>query len=244
MGDELTRSLPILMTDESVRAILARAKNQTRRILAPQPVLAERGSWLWSKGKRDAQWAPDVRNPESMLGHCRYRVGDELWVKEAWASNKPNFVAYAATGEAGTWASTNGGDRFWMHHGWISNQLSTLDKVGRFFTLAKYGGKWRSPMFMPRWAARLFLRVDWCRVERLQDVTEADAMAEGVGPMFTCDASFLRGAPITSPSTYRTGYRVAWDDINRERAPWDANPWVQVVGFTPLETDHEDEARS
>jgi hypothetical protein len=76
---------------------------------------------------------------------------------------------------------------------------------------------WRSPIHMPRWACRLVLGVMIVRIERLQDITEADAIAEG----FVADGN----------ECAKGHFANAWEDINGKRAPWDSDPWVWVVGF-------------
>jgi hypothetical protein len=79
--------------------------------------------------------------------------------------------------------------------------------------------KWKPSIFMPRAACRLRLEVTGVRVERLQAITEADAVAEGIGE------------PPWPGGTAAERYGVLWDSINAERAPWESNPWVWVVEF-------------
>jgi hypothetical protein len=80
-------------------------------------------------------------------------------------------------------------------------------------------------MFMPRWASRITLEVTGVRVERLQDISEADAKAEG--------AELSEGGPCPEPEfqSHTLGYWRLWDSINGPGA-WGANPWVWVVEFT------------
>jgi hypothetical protein len=77
---------------------------------------------------------------------------------------------------------------------------------------------------MPRWASRITLEITDIRVERLQDITEEDAEAEG---------SKLDGG--TAPEicyTYRYGFSKLWDSLNAKRGfSWESNPWVWVIGF-------------
>ena len=87
------------------------------------------------------------------------------------------------------------------------------------------GCKWRPSIFMPRWACRIVLEVTSVRVEALQDITEADARAEGVEPR---TAGQDESGPI---KTHRTGFVYLWQQINGERANWLSNPWVWVVSF-------------
>ncbi|MFM0375171.1 hypothetical protein [Paraburkholderia aspalathi] len=87
-------------------------------------------------------------------------------------------------------------------------------------------GDWRPSIHMPRWACRLELEITNVRVERLQDISEADAIAEGVnaGPW-----EYDNGE---GTETARESFHCLWDSPNAARGcGWDANPWVWVVGF-------------
>lgn len=105
---------------------------------------------------------------------------------------------------------------------------------------AAYGGAksehWRPSIYMPRWASRITLEVTEVRVERLQDISEEDAQAEGVE---RCDGFPLSlgypageddGKCVLYPSAVRA-FSVLWDSLNHERAPWRSNPWVWVIRF-------------
>jgi hypothetical protein len=88
-----------------------------------------------------------------------------------------------------------------------------------------WAGKGRPSIHMPRFASRTNLEVSSIRVERLQDITEADAEAEGV--------DFLRHVPDADETlSARDLYRILWDSINDARGyGWNTNPWVWVVDF-------------
>ena len=78
--------------------------------------------------------------------------------------------------------------------------------------------KWKSPLFMPQWAARDFLKIESVRAERLQEITEEDAKAEGVQyPAGECLA----------------GYAILWDSINPDH-PWASNPWIFRYQFSKV----------
>jgi len=135
-------------------------------------------------------------------GPCPYGVpGDRLIVKEAyrfpadWDEHKPADV-FAGTP---VWYEADG-----------------------FFPALDGWGKLRPSMFMPLKCSRLTLAIKSVRVERLQEITEEDARAEGCG---------IELEPHqTHPYTARNGFMRVWDAING-RESWDANPWVWVVGF-------------
>ena len=88
--------------------------------------------------------------------------------------------------------------------------------------------KWTPSIHMPRWASRLTLEIVNVRVERLQEISEADAKAEGDKNPF--DGHLHNdGTPIESSAVLR--FKCLWDSINAKRAPWASNPWVWVVEF-------------
>ena len=83
-------------------------------------------------------------------------------------------------------------------------------------------GKKRSPLFMPKWAARIWLEVTDIRVERLQDISEEDAIREGIG-------NWIQVQVDTEPSVV---FKDMWDSINAKRGySWESNPWVFVYDF-------------
>jgi hypothetical protein len=80
---------------------------------------------------------------------------------------------------------------------------------------------------MPRVACRLVLEVTEVRVQRLQEISQADAQAEGPEPV-----DITRGAWVgVSGRDYIWPFKQLWDSINAKRAPWASNPWVWVVSF-------------
>lgn len=184
---------PILFSGPMVRALLAGTKTQTRRTLNPQPELAD-GSWRVRWGSVNRVWQ-DGLNPAITPNWLRIAVGDRLYVREHWR-----------TGGANDHLAPRDLPPEWAHP--IEYLADGTDiRNGRF----------RQGMHMPRWASRLTLTVSDVRVERLQDCTEADAIAEGVS------------ASDHWPATM--AYRDLWDRINGPGA-WDTNPWVAAYSFT------------
>lgn len=155
-----TKSRPIIFSGPMVGAILDGKKTQTRRIVNPQPVTAcpsiricDHG-YLWDE--RDRQ----LFKP-SKTGHA-YRsmlAGDTLWVREAW-------TPMGDSRPSGYWSDPPWKGRNYFYA--ADNNKPT------------WAGKWRPSIHMPRSACRLFLRIDSVKVERLQDISEADAIAEGL----------------------------------------------------------------
>ena len=92
--------------------------------------------------------------------------------------------------------------------------------------------RWRNPLFMPRWASRITLELAEVRVQRLQEISEDDARAEGCK---RSDAAVViqAGTGLVHDLSYtaRGAYAVRWDEINFKRAPWSSNPWIWALTF-------------
>ena len=214
---------PMLFSAPMVRAILAGTKTQTRRVVKP-------GSW--NPAASDYTGAVRVgQSSDSRIGlqayfehrdsetwhetRCPYgQPGDRLWVRE-------------------TWQAVSGTDRarriVWSPRpsfGWVEYAASPIDEAPP---------RWRPSIHMPRWASRITLEITAVRVERLQDISEADAIAEGVDRFPGCRqdddaAAFNRIGPVDNDSFPIARYAVLWEQINGPGS-WDANPWVWVVEF-------------
>lgn len=130
------------------------------------------------------------------------------------------------------------GDRLWVRETWaygIHAMASARDEDGPFVYAAtdstqhRLCEKWTPSIHMPRWASRITLEITAVRVEKLQDITEADAMAEGI--VSAGDGNGCQLADTTHyMATARDSYASLWDHINGDNA-WDKNPWVWVVEF-------------
>jgi hypothetical protein len=204
---------PILFSGPMVRALLDGSKTQTRRVLkqAVGPSLSvdcdDQGiaelSWLYGDGP-----GHDV-NERTKRVSCPYGVpGDRLWVRETFQGpmweestwdpdtdyHKPEFCEYRADG------------------GPVPEYVDFEDNLHQ---------GWKPSIHMPRWASRITLEVTGVRVERLNDISDADAGAEG-WPGFTDDNTLDSMAWFSD----------LWDSLGAARGiGWDANPWVWVVEF-------------
>lgn len=212
---------PILYSGPMVRALLARHKTQTRRLVKPQPR-------RWSD-EHERQWHAhainDGRTPEwtwwegpphgpSMYHSvvCPYGVpGDLLWVRETCTWDvEARIWRYAADG-ASVEAATGYRIETPSPNRW---PLLTVPSI-----------------HLPRAASRLTSKLTEIRVQRLQDISEADAKAEGAERLaMDDDGNFYQ---IADKGTYRTGYAGLWNHINGERdgADWDSNPWIWAITF-------------
>lgn len=225
---------PILFSAPMVRAILEGRKTQTRRVLKVQPVvrpdLSPSGllAWMLSVGSYVFGNKP---MPE-FVKRCPYgHPGDRMWVREAFRTEesydhiKPSDIPVASAGH--TLAVP-----FWY----------AADLSGADFQHMPPGlrpGKYRPGMFMPRAASRILLEITAVRVERLWDISEADAMAEGIyskvsGGIATLSTDQREHILLGLPGEHRMVYRELWESINGTGS-WKSNPWVWVVEFKRVE---------
>lgn len=194
---------PILFHGEMVKAILAGNKTMTRRIIKPQPVdIGENAPYI----QEPKQIGEGIIFNRKKYIKCPYGMPDDrLWVRETF-SQHPEYVdfAYRADGE----------DEYEDSDGGI------------------WEPKWTPSIFMPRKFSRILLEIVNIRVERLQQITRADALNEGI----TWDANtdgfavgnkgccFHGSDPVIS-------FIKLWNSINADRYPWDNNPYVWVIEF-------------
>lgn len=229
-----TKERPVIMTGESVRAILDGRKTQTRRVVKPQPdspcVLAPDIAWI--AGRATCIWpAPYVLDDGSRPDHhatCRHgKPGDRLWVKETWALVKPQydheFPNYVDGFEE--WA---GPIPMRCPPGWTLI-LKSLWNGYEYETAEERGFSWRPSLFMPRWASRLTLEITEVRVQRLHEITEEDAKAEGVE---------WNSGPLRMGHTHPiSAFKASWDEINGKKRPWSSNPWIWAISFRKVEPE-------
>lgn len=206
---------PILFSGPMVRAILEGRKTQTRREvkfnhkpwLEPLPHIeyARDGNPIWLS----AEPSKEIRDSDYFdKGYpCPYgKPGDRLWVRETWGESSLGKAIYRA--------STEEVERIAAEERWVSSP------------------RWRPSIHMPRWASRITLELTDVRVERLQEISDRDAEAEGVGGMRDMRFAAALGN-ITSPA-YRLNFIDLWESING-KGSWNLNPWVWVLEFRRLE---------
>jgi hypothetical protein len=130
------------------------------------------------------------------------------------------------------------GDRLWVRESWaygVHAMAAAHDEDGPFVyaadgtTQGRLCYRWRPSIHMPRAASRLTLELTKVRVEQLQDISVADAIAEGAQPLPPDPA-----CSQVCPEDYVAGYRAIWEQING-RGSWDANPWVWALSFRVIQ---------
>jgi hypothetical protein len=118
------------------------------------------------------------------------------------------------------------GDLLWVRETWCQDDEGNICfRADDWTDCPSETGKWRPSIFLPREFSRITLAIAEVRVERLQDISEADAKAEGVLP-----TPFER----TPLNCYVESYRLLWDSINGKTYPWASNPWVWAINFSRL----------
>lgn len=132
------------------------------------------------------------------------------------------------------WRHVKTGDRLWVKETHAPLTIGYAYRADPIYN-ASPAGRWTPSIFMPRAASRITLEVTGVRVERLQDISEADAIAEGVhadvsGRQDDDGAAFHRIGPIRGDSFPIARYAALWESINGPGS-WAANQWVWVIEF-------------
>lgn len=278
---------PIIFTGESVRAILAGKKSQTRRLVtdatsqgnyrASELLLNDPRVFVDRGPSPAGNPGPYLHAPVNALlvehhrgwrrGDCdetimerlypRWFPGDRLWVREPWGyrgstwrggdKHEMQRIEYRADGAKRSFS------RPLNDRGGLPAQVCRCKGKGsaqpdgptdeHHEELYRYWHSWRSPIHMPRWASRLTLEVTEVRAQRLQEISEDDAIAEGIErqelPLdpdnFHPPGSYGYIASAAPEAliyvTPRDAFAVAWDSINGKRAPRESNPWCWAISF-------------
>ena len=210
---------PILLTGEMVRSTLAGLKTKTRRPLKPQPDSVHDGAPYWNIWKR-GNLAP-LKCPFG-------KVGDRLWVRETFC------LEHQVEGDQPP-PFDDGRPILYLRDGiecakedaeiWIQPHYRATDPTPE---LSYYGSeeeptvRWKSSIHMPRWASRITLEITEIRVERVQEITEEEAISEGFFPDDGVSEVYC--------------FSEAWDSLYAKKGlGWYANPWVWVITFRRVE---------
>ncbi len=233
----------IIFSAPMVRALIEGRKTQTRRILRPQPAGDITGCGRFADSrvglKDDWEWLTgDQTDIDSVSAagsfKTRYLEGDRLWVREAWRAPKTQDERRPADMPARTMSI-----RF-EAGGWISNVSFKGDwrPTNESFVNdpPSWIGKLRSSLHLPRWASRITLVVTDVRVQRLQDIGEDDARAEGVNIeryVPVSDSAGMHASGEAEPTDPVEEYRDLWDSLHGPDA-WSKNPWIAAISFRPI----------
>ncbi|MDN4590223.1 hypothetical protein DBA29_17165 [Xenophilus aerolatus] len=246
------RERPILFSAPMVRALLAGTKTQTRRVVK-LPHQNRLGQWEvlpWGGPNGGRTRGGETVPFQNVIGHsrtgeilgCPYcQPGDRLWVRETFALEQSVECDQEPPHQDGRPLRRRPLDDFeCVHPAWVQAHYRATDPAPDLCyeqgpaggSEDDFGVRWRPSIHMPRWASRILLEVTGVRVERLQDISEADALAEGVTPLPGADMWTAGGASDGPLHAARPqwAYRRLWDQINGAGS-WAANPWVWVVEF-------------
>ncbi|XAP10187.1 hypothetical protein ABC766_00065 [Methylobacterium fujisawaense] len=218
-----------------IAALLAGRKTQTRRILKPQPELMPGVSdrFHLSNAHGGIVNATEGEVREHGADFSRFAIGDRLYVRE----NHALVPSSAYRMSEGVQQTINPTDR----------DLAAIYAAG----WDRSKPRWRPSIHMPRWASRLTLLVTDVRVERLQEISAKDALAEGIYEIREPEKDGWRhfaasaGEKLTRP-TPEKAFAELWRSINGPES-WDANPWVVAVTFKVIRANidaPEDHPRS
>ena len=226
---------PIPFRAPMVRALLAGTKTQTRRVVK-LPHSNPLGQWetlLWGGQDGGRTKDGDTMPAQMAIGHsrtgdillCSYgQPGDRLWVREAHYltdNGDQEYAVYATDSEA------------------VREHLTSIDRLPPDFPaeVKAQHRKLRPSIHMPRWASRITLEVTGVRVERLNDISEADALAEGI-QRYTGSLRWVRYLDaITGEACHNTAaeaFKALRIGINGQES-WDANPWVWAIKFKRID---------
>lgn len=208
---------PILFSTPMVKAILEGRKTETRRI-------------MWND-------------------RTKYTVGDILWVRETWRiigwNDGDPFTIQFKDGKIkrDVYLDESKAENYLIQctNQCLDSGLNSDDKAFFHFDLDNCPTKWRPSIFMPKEACRIFLKLTDIRIERLHDISEQDAIAEGV------ESQYFKEFKTTGYKIYSSkldswdanpivSYSSLWDKINGNKA-WDLNPYVWVYTFEKTEVD-------
>ena len=194
---------PIVCSGLEVRAILEGRKTQARRVVKPQPVIGKMDHCMTSQ--KDAGW---LLNNDGKS--WRYDgVSRSLCGPYICPYGKPE-------------------DRLWVRETWGPCAGGVVYRSTCDVAACPDGGHWKPSIHMPRWASRITLEIESVRVERLQEISEEDAMAEGV--ILGEDRSHSHAELGLKYRPAMTAYFALWESINGPGS-WDANLWVWVITF-------------
>jgi hypothetical protein len=199
----MSQERPILFSGEMVRAILAGRKTQTRRVLKSQPREIRYPGMSSKYGPIWPMFFIEGKPFENV--HCPYgQPGDRLWVRETFRYFDDGDIFYKAD---------------FLQFGDDYIPVHADDEPEEW--------KWQPSIFMPRKISRISLEITKVRIERVQEITDRDARAEGV--TLNCSGDHISH----DVARHIEHYEDLWDSINEKRGfGWQKNPWVWVIEFS------------
>lgn len=245
---------PILFSGPMVRAILEGNKTQTRRVIKPQPHVDEMGNAIWGNWNLGQNHEPHIKKILTIKKLRGIRCqpygtpGSLLWVRETFA------ITHQSQGHEYPEVEVEDCDKIPKDCGGAYWKPCYQADWKRAESYEDRGFKWRPSIHMPRWTNRLTLDVKDIRVERLQDISSSDCIAEGIcrtgsivepnrwaqygaiskdqHDKVNVDIEFMGKSP-------KEAFELLWESINGAEN-WQANPWVWIISFTPHQCNIDD----
>lgn len=209
------KDTPLLMKGPLVISTIEGRKTETRRLRGLDDINTEPDDWRFIGANSLGQFMfVSEGRGEIKRVECPYGLeGDRLWIKETWRTYKSLDHLKPTSILAGAGIEYKAGGSSVHGHDSLLGM-----------------GKWRPSIFMRNVFSRVHLQNSMVLVQRLHQITEREANAEGVDPVLLPFDYEILGAK----KSYRNGFMVTWDTINSERKgghPWNKNPWVWVIKF-------------
>ncbi|MBC5688138.1 hypothetical protein H8S37_04215 [Mediterraneibacter sp. NSJ-55] len=238
----MNRIKSILFNTDMVRASLDGRKSVIRRVIKPQPIYSVQDGFSWKGFAYGTDLPSTVKGAaHNFVCACPYKPGDILYVRETWNYGYIECSDISDSSEV------------WFEPVYKSDgHGSYIEALSHYFYKADedapgsdIGMVWRPSIYMPKEAARIWLKVTDVRVEQLQDITNKDVEKEGVEKK--CIDSYIRQMPYETEEYIRLAHIIAlqdiWDSTIKKKDlqlyGWNANPWVWVIEFEQCEKPEE-----
>lgn len=224
---------PIILAAPHVRAVLAGRKTQHRVVLKPCP----------------PRWCGFGRPRTLADAGVRFASGDRLWVRETYGLVWPHWCddGRVYDGENWEYGRSIRPEECTVEYR-VDLHPACTDGPGSWPRGEADGPKWRSAATMPRWASRITLAVTDVRIERLNEISEADAVAEGAIRYVPCQSTVagralnpsemwcfaqepVTGERVADALTARDAFELFWDSLHKPGEHWADNPWCVVLGI-------------
>jgi hypothetical protein len=205
------KETPLMLKTPLVKATLEGRKTQTRRVMRDQP--SENEKFKYYCQLKNGDWGAlfEWKTSEGEIFHNHYKCpygkpGDLLWVKETY---------------------TDGGN--------LTSGVGYIYKANNYPDDFIKAIKWKPSLFMPKSACRLWLEIESITPERLCDISEEDAIAEGVSRDVWTENGISTNFEPDSELDYIKGFKILWDSINGKTLPWSKNPWLWAIKYKVVE---------
>lgn len=232
---------PIIFSAEMVKAILDGKKTMTRRVIKSNHDLS-RYTHVDFDVDGDNKWElariNDLKRTYTKIGNPYGNVGDRLWVRETWIQGYDDPLIESEGDDENAVSIIYKADG---KEEYRTCSAETAENWGDFSADSEIVG-FKSPIHMPRWASRILLEITDIRVERLNDISEADCEKEGFR-FYPLSRICFKPSSTKHPNghgsnNYKSIFGEHWDTLNAKKGyQWSSNPWVWVIEFKKVHND-------